>query len=73
MLARDDLTDYLLDHYGACDRDKGDAGNDCYWGKDARGDWNGCLRTGWRGRECKHWHPCDPSRMAQHWRSPEAR
>lgn len=44
--------DYYLDNYGECDR-----GPDCYWGKDARGEWNGCLQTGWRGRRCRHWHP----------------
>lgn len=52
MLARNDLADYIADNYGTCDR-----GADCYWGKDARGNFNGCLRTGWRGRECLHWHP----------------
>jgi hypothetical protein len=38
--------DYFLDHYSTCD-----LGADCYWSK------FGCLRTGWRGRQCKHWHP----------------
>lgn len=52
MLARNDIADYLLDHYGTCDREA-----DCYWGQDKRGNYNGCLRNGWRGRECKHWHP----------------
>lgn len=52
MLARNDLADYLLDNYGACAR-----GADCYWGKDAAGRDNGCLKVGWRGRGCKHWQP----------------
>lgn len=52
MLARNDLADYLLDNYGTCARE-----TDCYWGKDERGEWNGCHRTGWRGRQCKHWKP----------------
>lgn len=52
MLARNDLAEYLLDNYGVCDREA-----DCYHGKDKSGRFNGCLRTGWRGRECKHWHP----------------
>ena len=50
MLARNEIADYLLDNYGECNR-----GSDCYWGTDALGRWNGCLRTGWRGRQCKHW------------------
>lgn len=53
MLTHDDLATYLLDTYGACER-----GSDCYWGKDANGRENGCLKTGWRGRACKHWQPC---------------
>lgn len=73
MLARDELTDYLLDNYGTCSRDRGEAGNDCYWGKGAKGEWNGCLRTGWKGRACRHWQPADPARMAAHWSSKEAR
>lgn len=52
MLARNDLAEYLADNYGTCDR-----GSDCYHGKDARGEFNGCLRTGWRGQACSHWHP----------------
>jgi hypothetical protein len=52
MLARNELADYIADNYGACDR-----GTDCYWGKDTRGGRNGCLYTGWKGRECRHWHP----------------
>lgn len=52
MLARNDIADYLLDNYGTCDREAG-----CYWGKDSCGNYNGCLRNGWRGRACKHWHP----------------
>lgn len=52
MLARNDLLEMLLDTYGHCDRDQGKR-NDCYWGKD------GCLRNGWLGRRCKHWHPIE--------------
>ena len=46
------LSDYLLDHYGFCDRE-----TDCYWGKDAKGRDNGCNKIGWKGRSCPHWHP----------------
>lgn len=52
----DDLADYIAENYGTCDRDKPEQ-NDCYWGKDALGRWNGCLRTVWRGRRCPHWKP----------------
>lgn len=55
MLARNELLDHLLDTYGTCDRDGPDR-NDCYWGKDAAGRENGCLKVGWLGRGCKHWH-----------------
>ena len=58
MLARDDLATYIADHYGTCDRDH-PARNDCYWGTDAAGRLNGCLRTGWRGVGCPHWHPVE--------------
>jgi hypothetical protein len=44
--------EYALDNYGTCDREA-----DCYWGKDAAGRFDGCLRVGWRGRDCPHWHP----------------
>lgn len=37
MLARSDLAEHLLDTYGHCDRDRPER-NDCYWGKDARGE-----------------------------------
>lgn len=47
-----DLADYLADHYGTCDR-----GADCYHGRAAPGVFDGCLRTGWRGRACDHWAP----------------
>lgn len=52
MLARNDLAQYLADNYGTCKR-----GPDCYWGKDARGEFNGCLKVGWRGCGCPHWVP----------------
>lgn len=52
MLARNDLSDYLLDTYGECAR-----GADCYWGRNAFGQFDGCLKTGWSGRSCKHWKP----------------
>lgn len=52
MLVRNDLSDYLLDNYGQCDR-----GTDCYWGRNAAGQFNGCLKVGWQGRGCKHWQP----------------
>lgn len=58
MLARSDLLEHLLDTYGTCDRDV-PARNDCYWGHDAAGRENGCLKTGWRGRACRHWHPIE--------------
>ena len=51
MLARNELLDYLLDHHGHCDRDRPKR-NDCYWGP-------GCLKTGWMGRLCPHWHPVE--------------
>lgn len=47
-----DLADYLAHNYGSCDR-----GSDCYHGRNGRGDFNGCLRNGWRGRACASWHP----------------
>ena len=62
MLAKNDLLDYLADHYGTCDRDKPKR-NDCYWGKDARGNWNGCLKVGGGGRGCKHWRPLPPEQL----------
>lgn len=43
---------YFLDNYGSCDR-----GPDCYWGKDPSGNFNGCLKMGWRGRACPYWKP----------------
>lgn len=46
MLARNDLAAYIADNYGECDRGSAD----CYHG-------NGCLKTGWRGVACPHWHP----------------
>jgi hypothetical protein len=52
MLARSELAEYVADTYGTCDRDR-PGRNDCYWGKD------GCLKTGWRGRGCPHWHPVE--------------
>lgn len=58
MLARDELYEHLLDTYGTCDRDRPDR-NDCYWGKDAAGRDNGCLKVGGLGRECKHWRPAN--------------
>lgn len=58
MLARNDLLEHLLNTYGHCDRDNGKQ-NDCYWGKDASGRENGCLKVGWLGRACRHWHPID--------------
>lgn len=58
MLARTDpdLAAYLLDNYGTCERDR-PGRNDCYWGKDERGNYNGCLKVGWLGRGCPHWRP----------------
>ena len=56
MLARNELAEYLAEHYGTCDRDRPER-NDCYWGVDAKGQRNGCLFAGWRGRECPHWRP----------------
>lgn len=51
-MPRRDIADYYLDNYGTCDREA-----DCFWGKDAQGNFNGCLRNEWRGRACMHWHP----------------
>lgn len=53
---------HLLDLYGTCDRDRPDR-NDCYWGKDAAGRYNGCLKVGWQGRGCKHWRPAHASQL----------
>jgi hypothetical protein len=58
----DDLDEYLLDHYGYCDRDQPKR-NDCYWGKDERGNNNGCLMVGWKGRNCPHWHPASKQQI----------
>lgn len=63
MLARPDALDYVLEHYGTCDRDAGKQ-NNCYWGKDGAGRENGCLKTGWRGRDCPHWHPVEGETLA---------
>lgn len=57
-MTRPDALDYILEHYGTCDRDHGKQ-NDCYWGKDVAERENGCLKTGWRGRNCPHWHPVE--------------
>jgi hypothetical protein len=54
------FSDYLLDNYGECDRNEG-----CYWGKDKFGNFNGCLRTGWKGRACKHWRPLGATTLEQ--------
>lgn len=62
MLARNELYEQLLDIYGQCDRDR-PARNDCYWGKDAVGRDNGCLRVGWLGRSCKHWQPAEADQI----------
>jgi hypothetical protein len=51
-----DILDYVLEHFGRCDRDKGKR-NDCYWAED------GCLRS-WRGRGCQHWHPVAGDELA---------
>lgn len=51
-LIRDDLAQYIADHYGSCR-----LGTDCYWGKDAAGNWNGCSRIGWKGTACQYWIP----------------
>jgi hypothetical protein len=56
VLARNEILEHLQDTYGTCDRDK-PGRNDCYWGKDAAGQYNGCLKVGWLGRNCEHWHP----------------
>ena len=55
-----DLSNYLLDNYGECDRNE-----DCYWGKDSVGNWNGCLRLGWKGQSCLHWHPLGATTLEQ--------
>lgn len=44
----DELTDYILDHYGGCARGPGRC----------RHDKDGCNGTGgWRGRGCPDWRP----------------
>lgn len=53
-----DVLAYVQENYGTCDRDNGKR-NDCYWGTDATGQENGCLKSGWRGRNCNHWHPVE--------------
>ncbi len=58
MLARSDVLEYVLDTYGTCDMDK-PSRNDCYWGRP------GCLKNGWLGRGCPHWHPVDGERLAR--------
>lgn len=55
MLARSDLTDYILDHYGTCARGSGQ----CYHAKD------GCLGREWRGRQCPHWRPVEGDDFAR--------
>ena len=53
-----ELRDYLLDEYGICIRPAGpNDRNDCFWGKDARGNDDGCLKTGWKGSACPYWKP----------------
>jgi hypothetical protein len=54
------MKEYLLDNYGECDR-----GPDCYWGKDSKENWNGCLRMGWKGRACSHWKPLGATTMEE--------
>lgn len=54
----DELYEYLADHFGRCDLDRPGQRNGCYWGKP------GCLKNGWRGRACPHWHP---ARRADLW------
>lgn len=58
----------LEDIYGWCDRDhpalKQGLRNDCYWGKDIHGNDNGCLKIGWKGRQCPHWHPIEGEQLA---------
>ena len=62
MLAKNDLVDYITDNYGTCDR-----GADCYHGKDAAGRFNGCLRTGWKGKACPYWHPTKATSFEDLW------
>lgn len=57
MLARNNVLDYVLDTYGTCDLDKPPR-NNCYWGP-------GCLKTGWRGRGCPHWHPVEGDELTK--------
>lgn len=60
MLARNDLEVYVTDNYGTCTRPPTSAGeNACYWGRDRHGNWNGCLRAGWRGIACPYWQPAE--------------
>lgn len=58
MLVRNEALEHLLDHYGSCDRNLAER-NDCYWGKNECGQFNGCLKVGWLGRGCEHWHPIE--------------
>lgn len=53
-----DLELYLKSNYGVCDREA-----DCYHGTDGNGQFDGCLRTGWRGIRCSHWHPISDQEM----------
>jgi hypothetical protein len=45
---REDMANYLLDNYGACELGSAQ----CYHGPGPQ-----CLKRGWRGRACENWKP----------------
>jgi len=46
-----DLEVYIINNYGTCDKEAG-----CYTD-------NGCLKMGWIGVRCPHWHPISGQEM----------
>jgi hypothetical protein len=57
---KQELLEYLRNEYGSCTRPLGpNDRNDCFWGKNAQGYDDGCLKTGWKGAACPYWQPAD--------------